>query len=63
MQYAKDRKQFDKPIGAFQAISHSLADAVTALDGSRYRVYEAAAAHGARNNCSSPGATRRISKN
>jgi len=42
VQYAKDRKQFDKPIGAFQAISHYLADARTALDGSKYLTYEAA---------------------
>ena len=44
VQYAKDRKQFDKPIGAFQAISHYLADAVTQLDGGKTLVYEAAAA-------------------
>jgi alkylation response protein AidB-like acyl-CoA dehydrogenase len=42
VQYAKDRKQFDKPIGAFQAISHYLADAVTQLDGGKTLVYEAA---------------------
>jgi alkylation response protein AidB-like acyl-CoA dehydrogenase len=42
VQYAKDRKQFDKPIGAFQAISHYLADARTALDGSKNLTYEAA---------------------
>ena len=42
VQYAKDRKQFDKPIGAFQAISHYLADAATALDGSKYLTYQAA---------------------
>jgi alkylation response protein AidB-like acyl-CoA dehydrogenase len=42
VQYAKDRKQFDKPIGAFQAISHYLADARTALDGSKYLTYQAA---------------------
>jgi alkylation response protein AidB-like acyl-CoA dehydrogenase len=47
VQYAKDRKQFDKPIGAFQAISHYLADASTALDGSKYLAYEAAAVHDA----------------
>jgi alkylation response protein AidB-like acyl-CoA dehydrogenase len=47
VQYAKDRKQFDKPIGAFQAISHYLADAATALDGSKYLTYEAAAARDA----------------
>jgi alkylation response protein AidB-like acyl-CoA dehydrogenase len=44
VQYAKDRKQFDKPIGAFQAISHYLADAVTQLDGGKTLVYEAASA-------------------
>jgi len=42
VQYAKDRKQFDKPIGAFQSISHYLADALTHLDGSKTLVYEAA---------------------
>jgi alkylation response protein AidB-like acyl-CoA dehydrogenase len=42
VQYAKDRKQFDKPLGSFQAISHYLADAATALDGSKYLTYEAA---------------------
>ena len=42
MQYAKDREQFDKPLGAFQAISHYLADAATAVDGAETLVYEAA---------------------
>jgi len=42
VQYAKDRKQFDKPLGAFQAIGHYLADAVTALDGAEQLVHEAA---------------------
>jgi alkylation response protein AidB-like acyl-CoA dehydrogenase len=40
--YAKMRKQFDKPLGAFQAIAHYLADAVTTVDGGRTLVYEAA---------------------
>jgi len=30
--YAKHRKQFDKPLGAFQAMAHNLADASTAID-------------------------------
>jgi alkylation response protein AidB-like acyl-CoA dehydrogenase len=47
VQYAKDRKQFDKPLGSFQAISHYLADAVTSLDGSKVLDYEAAAVHDA----------------
>lgn len=42
VQYAKDREQFDKPLGAFQAISHYLADAATAVNGGRILVYEAA---------------------
>jgi alkylation response protein AidB-like acyl-CoA dehydrogenase len=41
-QYAKDRKQFDKPLGAFQALGHYLADAVTRLDGAEQLVHEAA---------------------
>ncbi len=36
------RKQFDKPLGAFQAISHYLADAATSVDGGNTLVYEAA---------------------
>jgi alkylation response protein AidB-like acyl-CoA dehydrogenase len=42
VQYAKDRRQFDKPLGAFQAIAHYLADAVTAVDGAETLVLEAA---------------------
>ncbi len=42
VQYAKDRQQFDKPLGAFQAIAHYLADAVTAVDGGEQLVHEAA---------------------
>jgi alkylation response protein AidB-like acyl-CoA dehydrogenase len=42
VQYAKDREQFDKPLGAFQAISHYLADAATAVDGAEMLMYEAA---------------------
>jgi alkylation response protein AidB-like acyl-CoA dehydrogenase len=41
-QYAKDRYQFDKPLGAFQALAHYLADAVTNLDGAEQLVHEAA---------------------
>jgi alkylation response protein AidB-like acyl-CoA dehydrogenase len=40
-QYAKDRHQFDKPLGAFQALAHYLADAVTNLDGAEQLVHEA----------------------
>jgi alkylation response protein AidB-like acyl-CoA dehydrogenase len=42
VEYAKEREQFDKPLGAFQAIAHYLADAATEVDGGRTLVYEAA---------------------
>jgi alkylation response protein AidB-like acyl-CoA dehydrogenase len=42
VQYAKDRHQFDKPLGAFQALAHYLADAVTSVDGAEQLVHEAA---------------------
>ena len=42
VEYAKVRKQFDKPLGAFQAISHYLADGATLVDGGKTLVYEAA---------------------
>jgi alkylation response protein AidB-like acyl-CoA dehydrogenase len=47
VQYAKDRQQFDKPLGAFQAIAHYLSDASTALDGAETLVWEAAWARSA----------------
>lgn len=42
VQYSKDREQFDKPLGAFQALSHYMADAKTAVDGAKVITYEAA---------------------
>ena len=47
VQFAKEREQFDKPLGAFQAIAHYLADAATEVDGGRILVYEAAWARSA----------------
>jgi alkylation response protein AidB-like acyl-CoA dehydrogenase len=34
-EYASERVQFDRPIGAFQGIAHPLADAVTDVEGAR----------------------------
>lgn len=41
-QYSLDREQFDKPLGAFQAIAHYLADADTAVEGATVLTREAA---------------------
>jgi alkylation response protein AidB-like acyl-CoA dehydrogenase len=40
--YSKERVQYDRPIGAFQALQHKMADMWTAMETSRYLVYEAA---------------------
>lgn len=42
VQYSLDREQFGKPLGAFQALSHYMADASTTVDGGKTLVYEAA---------------------
>ena len=40
--YSKERVQYERPIGAFQALQHIIADMWTAMETSRYLVYEAA---------------------
>ena len=42
VEYAKVRVQFDKPLGAFQALAHYMADASTRIEGGRVLVQEAA---------------------
>lgn len=42
IEYAKNRVQFDKPIGTFQAIQHQCADMALDIDSVKYLVYEAA---------------------
>jgi len=40
--YAKERKQFDRPIGSFQVIQHYCADMLTDVEGTRLSAYQAA---------------------
>ena len=42
VEYARDRKQFDRPIGAYQAVSHSCAQMLLEVEGSRSATYYAA---------------------
>jgi len=42
LQYAKDRKQFGRPIGTFQAIAHMLADMQTEVEAARTMIWRAA---------------------
>lgn len=41
--YARERLQFGRPIGSFQAVSHPLADRLADLEGSRLLLYSALA--------------------
>ncbi len=45
--YAKERIQFGKPIGSFQAIAHPLAETITEIEGGRVLATEAAWARAA----------------
>jgi alkylation response protein AidB-like acyl-CoA dehydrogenase len=42
VQYAKERKQFDRPIGAYQAVSHRCAQMLLETEGARSTTYYAA---------------------
>ncbi len=42
VEYARDRKQFDRPIGAYQAVSHRCAQMLMEVEGARSGTYYAA---------------------
>ncbi|MBM3166402.1 MAG: acyl-CoA dehydrogenase, partial [Chloroflexi bacterium] len=40
--YSKERVQYDRPIGAFQALQHIMADMWISMETCKYLIYEAA---------------------
>ena len=42
VEYVKQRIQFGRPVGSFQAVQHHCADMATAVEGCRYVTYQAA---------------------
>jgi len=60
IQYAKERVQFGRPIGKFQAISFMLADMETRVQATRYLVYSAAFAKDNNKNYSKEAAMAKL---
>jgi acyl-CoA dehydrogenase len=60
VRYARERTAFGRPIGAFQAIQHSLADAATELEQARLLLGKAAAEQSAGRDCSTVAAMAKL---
>ena len=54
VEYVRQRHQFGRPIGSFQALAHGLVDVATAVDGARLLAFEAAWALDASDGPSGP---------
>ena len=58
--YAKERRQFNKPIASFQAIQWMLADMHTRVDAARHMVYNAARVKDAGQDCALASAMAKV---
>jgi alkylation response protein AidB-like acyl-CoA dehydrogenase len=58
--YAKEREQFGRPIGDFQALSHALADVHTEVAASRLLTYHAAWLHDAGHDSATAGSMAKL---
>jgi 3-oxocholest-4-en-26-oyl-CoA dehydrogenase beta subunit len=61
--YARERVQFGRPIGAFQAVQHRLVDMLTDVEGLQYLVYQAAWLMGMGMPCSEQVAIAKVKAN
>jgi len=61
--YAKDRRQFGKPIGSFQVIQHKLVDMLMEVEGLQHLVYQAAWMMGAGADCATQVAMAKVKAN
>jgi len=61
--YAGERKQFGKPIGAFQVIQHRLVDMLIQVEGLQHLVYQAAWMMSAGSDCSEQIAMAKVKAN
>jgi alkylation response protein AidB-like acyl-CoA dehydrogenase len=58
--YSKQRRQFERPIGEFQALTHAMADMQTEIEAARLLVYRAASLHDAGLDASTAGAMAKL---
>jgi alkylation response protein AidB-like acyl-CoA dehydrogenase len=58
--YAKQRHQFGRPIGEFQALTHAMADMQMEIEASRLLVYRAACLHDAGRDSATAGAMAKL---
>jgi len=61
--YARDRRQFGKPIGTFQVIQHRLVDMLMQMEGLQYLVYQAAWMMSAGADCAAQIAMAKVKAN
>jgi len=60
LEYARSRRQFGRPVGDFQAISHALADLQVEIDAARLLAYRAAWLHASGRPCGREGAMAKL---
>ena len=60
LEYSKQRHQFGRPIGEFQALTHAMADMQMEIEASRLLVYRAAALYDAGQDAGTAGAMAKL---